>query len=929
MARESTLKGIRGLFVSSNVGSTGLSIVALAAVCLGPVITVRATEQAEENSGNGRSILTERSWWRCHVTHRIPVFRINNEIKKAMKVYHVRDPLERYSSPLPPNNWATPEFERDDEWSRLRGPCFSPGVWKVAVGQPWFDAGFHRFQRTRECRALVCIRGRFRIADLAQTGELTLSVAYRGGVVAYVNGKEVARGHLPKERKGGLEALADDYPAEAFIKKDAAGKNIGEIRWGWGDPKKYASQLKLRVRRLERIRIPRSHLRAGVNVLAIELHRAPYHGAALSKGMSLRKYDKFQWSTVGLVSLDLRATGSGVLPNTRPPKELRVWNQPMLQPVEFDVAGDGVEPLRPIRLSGPRGAVVCGQVVAASAEPVNGLRATCTGFQGSNGEGALPAECAETLYATVNYPVSKFTRNKAQFWGLSPTPPTATPMVSKYKKGHRAVQPIWLRVRIPRVAKPGTYESSLTITAQGQTEVSVPVTLDVIDWDLPDPREFAAHMDIIQSPDSVAMQYNLKPWSREHWAQMAKSFKLMGDIGARTVFIPLIRRTHFGNEHSMVRWIRKGDGWEHDFSIAEGYVDLAVKHLGKLKSVCLYLWDVANEGSGGRANPANWGQGAVGAQFTILNSGKLEEAEGPKWSNPASEAFWRPVLEGMLKRLRARGLQDVAMVGMSGDRVPTKEVVNTVKKIAPNLKWFSTSHPLRKQVRGQPVGYAAHVWARPAPEPSKKRCYGWKDSPNLMIFPRGAVSGPINPGATPANLLLGPEILLAAGYGGYGRLGADFWPVIKDWKKGTEHMLKNTGVRFRSFLNRPTPVCGRYPVTFSGWGQLNLFEAMPCMLEPGKDGPFTTIGYELLRSGMQLSEARVAIERCLLDPGKRARLGKPLALRMQRLLDERINNVTERNSNGWIRSPWWKASNRALYDAAARVADGVQTASAE
>ena len=39
--------------------------------------------------------------------------------------------------------------------------------------------------------------GRFHVADPEQVKALTLAITYRGGVVVYVNGREVARGHLP------------------------------------------------------------------------------------------------------------------------------------------------------------------------------------------------------------------------------------------------------------------------------------------------------------------------------------------------------------------------------------------------------------------------------------------------------------------------------------------------------------------------------------------------------------------------------------------------------------------------------------------------------------------------------------------------------------------------------------------------------------
>ena len=46
-------------------------------------------------------------------------------------------------------------------------------------------------------------------------------------------------------------------------------------------------------------------------------------------------------------------------------------------------------------------------------------------------------------------------------------------------------------------------------------------------------------------------------WSPKHWDLVARSFRFIGETGSRTLYVPLICRTNFGNEESMVRWIRK------------------------------------------------------------------------------------------------------------------------------------------------------------------------------------------------------------------------------------------------------------------------------------------------------------------------------------------------------------------------------------
>ena len=62
-------------------------------------------------------------------------------------------------------------------------------------------------------------------------------------------------------------------------------------------------------------------------------------------------------------------------------------------------------------------------------------------------------------------------------------------------------------------------------------------------------------MELVQSPDTLAVEYQVPFWSEKHWAMIADSMRYMGEIGSRVVHIPLIAETNSGNEQSMVRWI--------------------------------------------------------------------------------------------------------------------------------------------------------------------------------------------------------------------------------------------------------------------------------------------------------------------------------------------------------------------------------------
>ena len=72
----------------------------------------------------------------------------------------------------------------------------------------------------------------------------------------------------------------------------------------------------------------------------------------------------------------------------------------------------------------------------------------------------------------------------SSFDTLAEEPPPEVPAKDGF-----ALQPIWLKVRVPKDATPGEYRATLTITLDGARSFSVPVHLKVRDWTLPDPHD--------------------------------------------------------------------------------------------------------------------------------------------------------------------------------------------------------------------------------------------------------------------------------------------------------------------------------------------------------------------------------------------------------------------------------------------------------
>jgi len=771
-----------------------------------------------------------------------------------------KGPAPVVASELPPANWAAPDFD-DSAWARHRGPL------KASATE----------------MSLICIRARFEASDPAKAGELRLSAAFTAGGVLYVNGVEVARVGLPKG--AALDAEAEELPKEAYLDPDG---NLYRI--GWGDEKKFEERQKARLRALDAVKIPATVLRKGVNVVALEVHRAPASELLLTvkplrwREEQWRGRSYYWWPRLGFESLRLTGGGEGVAPNVARPPRLQVWNHPIIERPMASDWGDPCEPLRPVRLAGPRNAVLSGVVVVGGKGQLRGLK-------------AIPD-------STSQIPEGKPLKAPAECLFLQPDgelPGSFGSLVAEAPQGN-AVQPVWLRVRVPADAKPGDYTGKVTIASDGAEPIAVPIELKVHDWAMPSPRDFTAHVGLVQSPDSLALHYGVEMWSEAHWRLIERSFQLLGEVGNKVVFIPAIRRTHFGNEHGMVRWVRADGGYRHDFSIAEKYLDTALKHQGKPQVVCFYCWEPY---TGGKYLDHAAKKGGKGMCFTVLDAktAKLEEAEGPKWGEPAAREFWKPVMDGFRDILAKRGIEDAMMIGLAGDTRPTKEAGEDLLAVAPKARWVVHSHATADALWGMPVGYLCDVWGAPqAPDPPK-RLYGWQNPFLRATFPRAGSNtvGSMHPNAPLAMWYLSLEAMQAAGIHGFGRVGADFWPVIPGPEK------------------RKKTILGRFPE--SGWGQLSMTESAAWTLAAGKDGALPTLRYEMVRSAQQQAEARIFIERALADPAKRAKLGDAAA-RIEKLLDDRTRALNYARSRGWdyFLSSGWQAREEALYGTAAEVA---------
>ena len=417
----------------------------------------------------------------------------------------------------------------------------------------------------------------------------------------------------------------------------------------------------------------------------------------------------------------------------------------------------------------------------------------------------------------------------------------------------------------------------------------------------------------------------MQPWSEKHWTLIDRSMQLMGQLGNIGLFIPLLAESQMGNPESMVVWLRQADGsYKYDFTVFDRYIETALKHHDRLRFVALNVW-------GYEAAARMWKEVRdyatfYGVRVTVQDAttGKRESFKLPKYGTPECEKLLRPMLLAVVDRLKAKGLAEKILLGLPADLGPDQATTamfhNILEGSLPDAGWIAESHLLNPGYvydsdtkAKMPVLYNSIVYGAEIPDPAAKRMFGWqhcKDGVLVMNFNRSGSNIMLFGYPPPWSFHTWMESTIACGRNGNGRVGADYWRI------GTEFL--GEGARGWGVVGGSGgSMFGRY--MHSHTDESGLGRNCTDLLGPGPDGPVETVRLVNAREGIQETEARVFIEKALLDRAKP--LPADLAKKCQQLLDERTNVLRLYKIGGAKVAPQgWQDRNAKLFDAAGEVA---------
>lgn len=730
----------------------------------------------------------------------------------------------------PPGTWTHFDFD-DRAWARHR--------------MPYQDG--HGFRQRSEI-AMLAARASFQVDDPNRVGNVQLNIRYRGGAVVYLNGREVARHHLPA---GELTAdtLSDDYPREAFV--TAENRRIpppGER----GDEPDLERRLELRIRQAT-VTLPAEHLRAGRNVVAIAVHRAP-----IASNLPSYAGGRANWSTLGLLSANLQTEPrSGI---SRYPALLDrpiLWNADPLEMIGLeDYDGHAGGEIRPIQLVAARGGSASGQIVVSvpAGKPIQRLEAQASGLQDWPSRATLTGDHVRVRFAAHPVRYGEAGRWLTGYFDILATEPEVG----------RAIQPVWVTVNVPADQAPGQYVGTLAVSVDGQ-RMEVPINLRVSRLQLPSPSEGRTFVAVLQSPDTVAMRYDVPLYSDDHFRLLEPSMKLLGQLGNRVLYLTAINRTHFGNENAMIQFRRVGAQLVPDFSALDRYLELYDKHVGPPRAVVVQVFS---------PNMNQRGRSPASVNITVRSrDGRLSQEQVPFFGRPGSREIWAPVIEGLQSRLRDRNWPEEAlMIGIGADTRPQAEVVEFFRQIDQAIPWVLFTHArgdpspgARRQTIGpMEVGYRVLPDVPRIRFPSSPQ---WSLPEPGSFIDASSLRGFIRIYSPPGSYYTAPSRAMFGRSSGLARIGLDFWPR----EGNADHHVDGLLSRYRT----------------NGVLDRNLMRDNPRTLTaPGPDGAVPTVRFEMLREGIQLNEARLLIEEVLADEQKRSQLSQELrAEALQRMTE--------------------------------------------
>ncbi|SNY99503.1 DUF4091 domain-containing protein [Flagellimonas pacifica] len=163
-------------------------------------------------------------------------------------------------------------------------------------------------------------------------------------------------------------------------------------------------------------------------------------------------------------------------------------------------------------------------------------------------------------------------------------------MSKVYVPAYRA-QPIWFTFFVPKNVKSGIYRGTISIETKEFSTKVIPIAIDVSNNQIPDAEDYEFFLDLWLNPNAIAVAHQVQLWTEEHWILIEKYMQDLVSRGAKTITTTIThdpwqidwlngkKRSQTGIGYApMIQWnLMEANTWTYDYSVFDTYVDLALK----------------------------------------------------------------------------------------------------------------------------------------------------------------------------------------------------------------------------------------------------------------------------------------------------------------------------------------------------------------
>lgn len=232
----------------------------------------------------------------------------------------------------------------------------------------------------------------------------------------------------------------------------------------------------------------------------------------------------------------------------------------------------------------------------------------------------------------------------------------------------------WIRVWVPQDAKTGVYTGTVIVKNGNELIEKLELKVNVKNHVLPEPANWAYHLDLWQNPYAVARYYQVEPWSEAHMDAMKPIMQMYQQAGGKVITASIMHKPWNGQTfdyfESMVTWIKKLDGsWAFDFAVFDKWVQFMMD-LGIKKEIGCY-------------SMVPW---ALSFQYfdQASNSMKFVHTEP---GEPAYDEMWTAMLQSFAKHLKEKGWFEITHIAMDERSIDVMlKTLKVIRKADPEFK---------------------------------------------------------------------------------------------------------------------------------------------------------------------------------------------------------------------------------------------------